>query len=164
MRTEKLTWDEFKELYIAAIQAYCEEKVIADDANLRFVKEAETYLPPYEVLCKQKALARSLARRNSTSVPEVNTSSKKPPDPDPYQNDYSDDNEEYMTGPEAEQPPSGSDNDVSHDAEATTAAHPAETDNAPINSQMQERGHRSSGRRPHLQQTGHGGLAKSFGK
>jgi len=167
MRTEKLTWDEFKELYIAAIQAYCEEKVIADDANLRFVKEAEIYLPPYEVLCKQKALARSLARKNSTSVPEVNTPSKKLPDPDPYQNDYSDDNEEYMTGPEAEQPPSGSDDDISHDAEATTAALPAETDSAPINSQMQERGHKSSGRRPHFpggKQTGHGGLAKSFGK
>ena len=124
---------------------------------MRFVKEAETYLPPYEVLCKQKALARSLARRNSTSVPEVNTPSKKPPDPDPYQNDYSDDNEEYMTGPEAEQPPSGSDDDISNDAVV----------NAPINSQMQERCHKSSGQRPHFpggEQTGHGGLAKSFDK
>ena len=100
-------------------------------------------------------------------MPEVNPPSKKPPDPDPYQNDYSDDNEEYMTGPEAEQPPSGSDDDISHDAEATTAAFPAETDSAPINSQMQEHGHRSSGQRPHFpggKQTGHGGLAKSFGK
>jgi hypothetical protein len=92
-------------------------------------------------------------------VPEVNAPSKKPPDPDPYQNDYSDENEEYMTGPEAEQPPSGSDDDISNDAEVTTSA--------PINSQMQEQGHKSSGRRPHFpggKQTGHGGLAKSFGK
>jgi hypothetical protein len=27
MRTEKLTWDEFKELYMAAIEQYCEEKI-----------------------------------------------------------------------------------------------------------------------------------------
>ena len=46
MRTEKLSWDEFKELYMEAIESYCEEKIVADDTSKRFVKDVDNKTLP----------------------------------------------------------------------------------------------------------------------
>jgi hypothetical protein len=108
MRTEKLTWDEFKELYMAAIEQYCEEKIVADDANLRFVKDNDNKtLPPLEIDYKKKAFERSSARRGE-DLNQVTQHQELDPDYDePEWTELPDEDEGYETSPESEQPPRG---------------------------------------------------------
>jgi hypothetical protein len=110
MRTEKLSWDEFKELYMEAIESYCEEKIVADDTSKRFVKDVDNKtLPPLEVDYRRRAIERSAVRRGGDDVHHM--SQRKELDPECDDQEWEqlpgDDDDGYETSPEDEQPPPG---------------------------------------------------------
>ena len=108
-RTEKLTWEEFIELYKQALQQYCEEKVIAEDANLRFVKDSDNNkpLPPMEIEYKRKTFERANARRGGEDLNQVAHQEVEPEFDEHGWNEPPDEDEGYETSPEDEQPPPG---------------------------------------------------------
>jgi hypothetical protein len=108
MRTEKLTWLEFKEMYMQAFEHYCEEKIVADDTNLRFVKDVDNKpLPPLELEYKKKAYERSHAR-GSGDVNQVSQHQERDSDyEEPEWSEPPDEDDGYETSPESEQPPPG---------------------------------------------------------
>ena len=133
MRTEKLTWKEFGKLYVYALEQYIDERMVAEDAALKFRKDGHSKtLPPLALEIKDRIMERSKSSRrgdlNQLSMREKPVVEYDHPDADePEWDEPPDDDEGYQTGPEMEQPPPEHSGDEKEDfRERTTSVQAVE--------------------------------------